>query len=300
MSRLKKLGANIRALRIAYGLTQEQLGEAIFVEKNSVSYYETGKREPNKDTLAAIANHFMISVEELLNDDFTGINEILIDETAMWKNIGILFPIVSSRQAIENQHFKKAFDLHKAFYEELNKVNLDVFGALEIEYILDGYDEAVEVDEIKAEAAANLIAINLLLMVLIKWGGDFSKNKPAALRHLLLRTSIKSDFEDEDPSFEEDFKLLQEKIDGEEMNEWFSEMLTTVKHSEGLSDLADYYLALRYVLNLVDNGLGYGFNQRIGGEMMTAFFKVKNQCAAKFIKLSNSFIRRSSQSVDDK
>lgn len=33
MSDLKKLGANIRSLRIAYGETQEQLGEAIFVEK---------------------------------------------------------------------------------------------------------------------------------------------------------------------------------------------------------------------------------------------------------------------------
>ena len=50
MSDLKKMGANIRCLRMAYGETQEQLGEAIFVEKNTVSYYETGKREPNKET----------------------------------------------------------------------------------------------------------------------------------------------------------------------------------------------------------------------------------------------------------
>ena len=60
MGDLKKLGANIRSLRIAYGETQEQLGEAIYVEKNTVSYYENGKREPNKETLTAIANHFTI------------------------------------------------------------------------------------------------------------------------------------------------------------------------------------------------------------------------------------------------
>ena len=36
MGDLKKLGANIRSLRIAYGETQEQLGEAIYVEKNTV------------------------------------------------------------------------------------------------------------------------------------------------------------------------------------------------------------------------------------------------------------------------
>lgn len=74
MSDLKKLGANIRSLRMAYGETQEQLGEAIFVEKNTISYYENGKREPNKETLKAIAEHYSASVGELLYSDLTGIH----------------------------------------------------------------------------------------------------------------------------------------------------------------------------------------------------------------------------------
>ena len=66
MSSLERLGANIRALRKAYGETQEELGVALSIEKNTVSYYENGKREPNKDMLTEIAKHFMVSVEELM------------------------------------------------------------------------------------------------------------------------------------------------------------------------------------------------------------------------------------------
>ena len=122
MGDLKKLGANIRSLRIAYGETQEQLGEAIYVEKNTVSYYENGKREPNKETLTAIANHFMVSVGELLHCDLTAVRTITVDKDAFWENIDIILPIVSSEKALTNENFKKAFDAHKAFYEELHKV----------------------------------------------------------------------------------------------------------------------------------------------------------------------------------
>ena len=77
-----------------------------------------------------------------------------------------------------------------------------------------------------------------------------------------------------------------------------SEMLTAVKRSKDWSDLADYYLALQYVWNLVDNDLDWGFNQRIGAEMMDAFVTVKNVYAARFMKYSfDSISGASSQSV---
>ncbi len=47
----KKLGKNIRSLRVAYGETQEKLSEIIGYSKNAVSNYERGIREPEQDTL---------------------------------------------------------------------------------------------------------------------------------------------------------------------------------------------------------------------------------------------------------
>lgn len=174
MSDLKKLGANIRSLRIAYGETQEQLGEAIFVEKNTISYYENGKREPNKATLTAIANHYMVSVGELLYSDLTEIGKITVDPNAFWKNIDIILPIISSEKALSNEDFKKAFDAHKEFYDQLHKVSME--GIDKIDICEEGYQVAVEDDEMKAEAAANFIALWFLVIVVIKATPELLKN----------------------------------------------------------------------------------------------------------------------------
>ena len=300
MSGLKKLGNNIRSLRIAYGETQEQLGEAIYVEKNTVSNYENGKREPDKKTLIAIANHFMVSEGELLHSNLTAIRTITVDKDAFWKNIDIILPIVSSEQALKNAHFKKAFDAHKAFYAQLHKVSMD--GIDNVDVCFDGYLEAVEDDDIEAEAAANFIALWYLLMMSIKAAPVIMKNQPAALMQVAAREEkTRKVIENVNPSFEADAKALLREIEDDGMQDMMSEMLTTVKRSKDWSDLADYYLALQYIWNLVDNDLDWGFNRRIGTEMMGAFVTVKNIYAARFMKYSLDSIQGvSSQSVDDK
>lgn len=67
---MNKLGNNIRCLRMAYGETQEQLGFAIDVAKNTISSYEKGRTEPDKNILSLLSVHFMVSVEELLISGF--------------------------------------------------------------------------------------------------------------------------------------------------------------------------------------------------------------------------------------
>lgn len=298
MSNLKRLGANIRSLRMAYGETQEQLGEALFVEKNTVSYYETGKREPNKETLEAIAKHYMISVEELLHSDLTSIGKITVDKDAFCKNIDIILPIVPSDKAMQNESFKKAFEAHRAFYDQLHLVSLD--GINNVDVWMNSYRVAVEDDSIKAEAAANFLALWYFRMILMKMI-LVMKNRPAALRQVAARNEkTRKILENIDPAFEAYAKAVLSEIDDDEMEEMLSDMLTAIKRSKDLSDLADYYLALRYFWNLVDNDLDWGFNQRIGVEMMIAFVSVKNIYAARFLKCSfDSHKGASSQSVDD-
>lgn len=153
----KRLGANIRSLRKAYGETQEELGAVLHIEKNTVSYYENGKREPNKDMLTEIANHFMVSVEELMYCDLSGIGSITVDENAFWKNIDIVLPIVLSDEALENDHFKKAYKIHRNFYDELHKISIDGMDHLDV--CFDEYLEALNDDKIRPEASANIWGI---------------------------------------------------------------------------------------------------------------------------------------------
>ena len=55
-------------LRKARGISQRQLAEDLHISQNSISQYELGKREPNQNTLLALANYFAVSVDYLLGN----------------------------------------------------------------------------------------------------------------------------------------------------------------------------------------------------------------------------------------
>lgn len=62
-------GSNLRNLRIAAGLTQEQLAKKINLSKANVSKYEAGTVEPNLETLVLICKLFDVSADYMLNLD---------------------------------------------------------------------------------------------------------------------------------------------------------------------------------------------------------------------------------------
>lgn len=52
---MRDIGKNIRSLREKIGLTQEELGEKLFVTRQTISNYETGRSRPDVDMLVKIA-----------------------------------------------------------------------------------------------------------------------------------------------------------------------------------------------------------------------------------------------------
>ena len=56
----------LKALRLKNGLTQDELGEKLYLSRTSISYYEQGKFEPDINTIIAISDLFKISIDELL------------------------------------------------------------------------------------------------------------------------------------------------------------------------------------------------------------------------------------------
>lgn len=53
-------------LRTKSGLTQDEMAEKLFVTRQAVSRWETGKTTPNPDTLKLISEEFCISINSLL------------------------------------------------------------------------------------------------------------------------------------------------------------------------------------------------------------------------------------------
>lgn len=61
------LGEKLREIRKNNDLTKQQLGNELNVPKDRIKLYETGEEIPSEFYLNAFAQHFDISVEELLS-----------------------------------------------------------------------------------------------------------------------------------------------------------------------------------------------------------------------------------------
>ena len=56
----------IRELRKKCGITMKELGEKIGVAESTVSQYETGKRQPDYETLLKLGEYFGVTVDFIL------------------------------------------------------------------------------------------------------------------------------------------------------------------------------------------------------------------------------------------
>lgn len=56
----------LKQLRLAKGLTQGELAEALGVRRSRLSMYELGQREPDFETLETIADYFNVDIDYLI------------------------------------------------------------------------------------------------------------------------------------------------------------------------------------------------------------------------------------------
>lgn len=61
-------GKNLKNLRLGEGLSQRALGDHLGVCNQTVSFWESGSREPDLDTLVKISELFNVSVDFLLSE----------------------------------------------------------------------------------------------------------------------------------------------------------------------------------------------------------------------------------------
>ena len=59
-------GKNVRQLRKEQGITQTELGLRLGFCNQTISFWESGQREPDLDSLIKISKYFQVSVDFLL------------------------------------------------------------------------------------------------------------------------------------------------------------------------------------------------------------------------------------------
>lgn len=87
----------LRSLRLKAGYSQQQLANALQLDRSTYSYYELGKTTPSVSTLSALSKIFKMSVDELVKGD------TLPDDS--WDTVA-LFPNSEIKE-------KRIFDLSK-------------------------------------------------------------------------------------------------------------------------------------------------------------------------------------------
>ena len=61
-----EFGKNLKDLRLEKGLSQRELGKVFNVCNQTISFWETGSREPDLDSLVEISRFFDVSIDFLL------------------------------------------------------------------------------------------------------------------------------------------------------------------------------------------------------------------------------------------
>ena len=64
---MSKLGDAIRTMRLSRGMSQQALADELGVSRSTVGMYEQGSREPNLDTIEAIADVFNVPIAALVD-----------------------------------------------------------------------------------------------------------------------------------------------------------------------------------------------------------------------------------------
>lgn len=69
MGKKKEIGIRIRTMRKSRSMTQEDLARSIGQSPSSITMYENGRREPDLETLEALADVFNVPLASLVSDD---------------------------------------------------------------------------------------------------------------------------------------------------------------------------------------------------------------------------------------
>ena len=279
-----RVGRNIKDLRKAHGETQEELGRFLNVEGNTISMYESGKRQPDLDMLQKIASRYGRPLDEFVRADFSSVD--LTEVSLTWESIAssfeIMFPIACSDEALKDASFAEGFNIMSSILAELKQGTGTVARSIFIK-ALDAY--AKSFDELETEeSAVNILWLIYVLYALLpdehslKLGEAIlygKANGSKFIKSYLLNKNM-PDTKNE----------ANKKLYSSDMNGFIVECMRFLKGSSKYAGLADYYLALRYIIGLVDTDFGQDLNKSIGMEMMLSFLSLGNPHAFSYVEYS--------------
>jgi len=280
-----QLAKNIKCLRRAYCETQLELALAIGLDSpNSIANYEKGERNPKPEIKKKIAAHFRITEDELIHTDFSSLRvstSLFNDKNNMVDMTFTMFPVIQTENALKDPDFQKAYEAHMRAIEAMKASQ--TFSDTDYEICFRCYLESYDKNGI-VEAVANILWWLIIFEIMLKnqWMIDGAKalNRKWIDGSQFVKKYYLRDMSENTPEIHDQLITPSEMNDLEDN---IIEMLREIKSNSSLSELADYYIALRYSFGCINNELTDDMNRSIGNEMMWAFVQMGNKYAKKFM-----------------
>lgn len=274
---LEMVRKNMKFMRELYGLKQAELAEVLHITQHGVSQYETGERKlKNYELVQMVANYFRIPIEQFVKEDlsemvvFNPINDI----GYIFELFEIMFPIFESPKAFEDKYFKLAYDnLKNIIYDSKRKKYVSLKKIEDcVDQFIDSYNNFQTIESI-----ANVLGFILLIYVPAFDKGKQKLGEAIYRRNTIDKEVVKNYFlgaESNDSFADEEFI--------EESSDFVLECIQFLKNNPKWSELGDYYLALRYIVGVVDNGHKEDMNVLIGEEIMGTLVELDNKYATAY------------------
>lgn len=279
------LGQNIKKIRKAHGETQEELATALNCTSNAISNYESGIRRPELEILQAIASRYGYPVDHLIRADFSRLDftNITFEWNKMVSMLDILFPFSVSDKALEEPFFNEGYrhsqKLRAVMQNGEETIHREVF-----EKTIEAFLKSLETSALK-EAAANFLWVIFVFFSLIQVQDENSISMGRKILNgkvdgsKFIKDYVLKNLVDTD-----DEKREAQKSFARDFNECIVACMECLKESSEYANIADYYLALRYIIGLVDTEYGQQTNRIIGMEMMLSFLTLGNPYAFSYVK----------------
>ena len=283
---MDRLSNNIKSLRKSMGETQEDLAYSLDLNsKSAIANWESGENRPSPDNIKKIADHYRVTVDQLLNDDLC-INFSLIDFLSglndnenydLLHSLICLFPIVNFKD--EDELFPRLVDaknFHKKFQECIKNNDETAF-----DYLEKAMRIYAEFEENKdcVSADANALGILLFFTLYIKNLTEFEgldtifeiRNKNERKKE--IKCFISEDYLCKNVDISDTLRSIL----SEDYYKDILELIMMLKGNKRLFQLGDYYHCLIYIFDVVDNELSTGMNKQIGFALLSDLSLMKNR-----------------------
>lgn len=114
MEKKKLIGLRIKTMRKSRKMTQADLALAINQSQSSITMYETGRREPDFETLEALADVFNVPLSAIVADEDAG--PYIVDQPRS-DDVRLL---IRGLNKLTPEQFQQATNVFRAMFQQTN------------------------------------------------------------------------------------------------------------------------------------------------------------------------------------